>query len=197
MDIPEYIIRAAKEYSGGKADLFDAFIAGFKATRQPKAKNITMTIEQEQLFEESWECYGRKGNKAQAKKVWSEIAVSTLPIIMAHIKAYVASRERRFTKDFERYLRDGEYKNIVFNGNSVAFDPRQFDDANEYHPLEDGIFQTWDSKRKCLLFNGFIDQLNDGYTVDNRPDGATVAWQMYSWKWSKERKEWIKQMNYD
>lgn len=193
MSIPEYIIKAAREYSGDNELLFNAFIAGHKATKQPKTKHIVLSVEQETLFEQGWELYGRKGDKGKSKKEWAEIPVSSLPLILAHIKAYVASRERRYTKDFERYLRDGEFRKIVFNGNSVAFDPRQHEDDNEYHPLEDGIFQIWDKKRKCLLFNGFIDQLNDGYTADNRPDGAMVAWQMYSWKWSSQTKQWIKQ----
>ena len=193
MSIPEYIIKAAREYCGDDQSLFDAFIAGHKATKQPKTKHICLSSEQESLFEQGWELYGRKGSKALAKKVWLDIPVSSLPLILAHIKAYVASRERRFTKDFERYLRDEEYSKIVFNGNSVAFDPRSFDDGNEYHPLTDGIFQTWDEKRRCLLFNGFIEQLNDGYTADSRPDGATVAWQMYMWVWSSHDKQWIKQ----
>ena len=193
MSIPEYIINAAREYSGDNKMLFNAFIAGHKATKQPKSKNVILTVEQERLFEESWECYGRKGNKAQSKRAWADIAVSSLPLILAHIKAYVASRERRYTKAFERYLRDEEYNTIVFNGNSVSFDPRHYDEADGYHPIEDGIFQIWDSKRKCLLFNGFIDQLNDGYTAENRPDGAKVAWQMYSWIWNKEKKIWVKQ----
>lgn len=193
MAIPEYILKAAKEYCGDNQALFNAFIAGYKATRQPKAKHISLSTEQESLFERGWELYGRKGSKALSKKVWITIPVSRLPLILDHIKAYVASRERRYTKDFERYLRDEEYCKIVFNGNIVAFDPRHFDDGNEYHPHTDGIFQVWDSKRGCLLFNGFIEQLNDGYTSDNRPDGATVAWQMYKWKWSSHSKKWVSQ----
>lgn len=193
MAIPEYILKAAKEYCGDNQALFNAFIAGHKATRQPKAKHISLSTEQESLFERGWELYGRKGSKALSKKVWITIPVSRLPLILDHIKAYVSSRERRYTKDFERYLRDEEYCKIVFNGNIVAFDPRHFDDGNEYHPHTDGIFQVWDSKRGCLLFNGFIEQLNDGYTSDNRPDGATVAWQMYKWKWSSHSKKWVSQ----
>lgn len=64
---------------------------------------------------------------------------------------------------------------------------------NVYRPITDGIYQYWNEKRQCLMFNGYIDQLNDGYTKDNRPDGAKVAWQMYEWIWSSRIKEWIKQ----
>lgn len=64
---------------------------------------------------------------------------------------------------------------------------------NEYRPITDGIYQYWNEKRKCLMFNGYIDQLNDGYTDDTRPDGAKVAWSMYEWIWSSQKKQWIKQ----
>lgn len=193
MDIPEYIIKAAKEYSSGNDALFDAFIAGFKATRQPKAKHITLTCEQQSLFEQSWKCYGMKGNMAKAKKVWAGIPITSLPVILSHIKAYVGSREKKYTKDFERYLNDKEYHKIVFDGSRVVFDPRQFDIASEYRPMTDGIFQYWNNERQCLMFNGYIDQLNDGYTDDTRPDGAKVAWSMYEWIWSSRTKQWIKQ----
>ncbi len=191
MSIPEYIIKAAREYSGNNEDLFNAFIAGFKATRQPKTKNIVLSVEQEQAFEQCWESYGRKGNKAKAKQEWSEIPATSMPVILAHIKAYVGSREKRFQKDFERYLKDGEYNKIVFNGNLISFDPLLFD-ADEYTPKADGIFQRWNPVRRCLEFNGYISMLDDGYNDDNRPDGATIASQQYEWRWSKEKKEWIK-----
>ena len=64
---------------------------------------------------------------------------------------------------------------------------------NEYRPVTDGVFQYWNEKRQCLMFNGYIDQLNDGYTDDTRPDGAKVAWSMYEWVWSSQTKQWIKQ----
>lgn len=65
------------------------------------------------------------------------------------------------------------------------------DNPEEYHPLTDDIFQTWNEERKCLRFNGDLAHLNDGYTDDNRPDGAMVSWGMYSWKWNKAKKQWI------
>lgn len=193
MSIPEYIINAAKEYSNGNENLFNAFIAGYKATRQPKSKNITLSCEQEKAFDSCWKEYGRKGNKALAKRIWADIPISSLAIISKHITAYVGSREKRFTKDFERYLKDGEYNKIVFNGNNIIFDPTQADNIDEYIPKTDGIFQYWDDANKVLRFNGDIANLDDGYTSDNRPDGATVSWGMYSWKWSKQNKEWRKQ----
>ena len=193
MAVPEYIIKAANEYSKGDVKLFNAFIAGHKATRQPQTKFISLCNEQETAFEQCWVLYGRKGSKAQAKREWAKMPTSSIPLVLSHIKAYVGSREKKYQKDFERYLRDRIFETVVMDGNRIVYDPEQLSNATEYRPISDGIFQFWDDKRKCLMFNGYIDQLNDGYTKENRPDGAKAVWQMYSWIWNAERKEWVKQ----
>ena len=208
MSIPKYILKAADEYvdlhTKRHNDLFGgidsqtcemvrkAFLAGYEATKQGKSSDVVMDANQEQMFDDSWKAYGKKGNKAMAKRQWVSIPASSYPVILGHIKAYVGSREKRFTKDFERYLKEKEYTKIVFQGNQPIFDPFQYDKAEEYHPLTDGVFQWWDENEKCLHFNGQIDMLDDGYTADNRPNGAKVKWQMYSWIWNSTTKEWIK-----
>ena len=194
--IPEYILKAAKEYRdshGGSEALFDAFIAGHKATRQPKTKDIVLSPEQNRLFEECWDAYGKKGNKGKAKECWSKIPLTSLPLILTHIKIYVSSRQRGFQKDFERYLKEKVYTTNIVTNAGVLYDSEKDSVPDEYRPTTDGIFQYWNAKRKCLMFNGYIDQLNDGYTDDNRPDGAKVAWSMYEWVWSRQNKQWIKQ----
>lgn len=72
------------------------------------------------------------------------------------------------------------------------YDESEKHDPNEYHPLTDGMFQVWMEKENYLRFDGQINSLNDGYTADTRPDGATVGWQMYRWVWSKDQKRWNK-----
>ena len=166
--IPEYILKAAKEYQkvhGGS----------------------------EALFDECWKAYGKKGNKGKSKEVWSKIPLTSLPIILTHIKIYVSSRQRCFQKDFERYLKEKVYTTNIVTNEGVLYDSEKDIFPDEYRPTTDGIFQFWNSERKCLMFNGYIDQLNDGYDKDNRPDGAKVAWGMYEWIWSSQTKEWIKQ----
>ena len=65
---------------------------------------------------------------------------------------------------------------------------------NEYRPLEFGVQQKWNPVRKCLeVPTPYHSMLNDGYTNDNRPDGAMISWQMYMWKWSADKKVWIEQ----
>ncbi len=198
MAIPEYILRSADEYckslSGAKRELvYNAFIAGHKATRQPKVKNVALSEEQEKLFIECWDSYKNKGNKAKAKLEWQKLSEEETHLVLPHLKVYVASRERCYLKDFERYLHDKVFTTVIVKGNDTIYNPEHFANEQEYRPTTDGIFQFWDSERKCLMFNGYIDQLDDGYTKDNRPDGAKVSWSMYEWVWNRQKKEWVKQ----
>ena len=133
------------------------------------------------------------GSKAKSLEYWKKLSGKEQEQVLPHVKAYVSSREKCYQKDFERYLRDKTFKTVVVKGNNTIYDPERFTNNEEYRPLTDGVFQIWDEERKCLLFNGYIDQLNDGYTSDNRPDGAKVSWNMYEWIWSSQKKEWVKQ----
>ena len=158
-----------------------------------KKKEKNNKKEKDEKFEECWLAYNRKGSKAKAFEYWNKLSDADKALVLPHIKVYVSTRERVYQKDFERYLRDKIFKTIIVKGNDTIYDPEQFTNKEEYRPITDGVFQIWNPERKCLLFNGFIDQLNDGYTADTRPDGARVAWQMYEWVWSSRTKEWIKQ----
>ena len=145
------------------------------------------------IFEEVWLAYNRKGSKKKSLEQWLKLTDEERNKILPHVKAYVSSRERIYQKDFERYLRDKVFNEVVVKGNDTIYDPEHFKNKNEYRPTTDGIFQYWNDNRKCLMFNGYIDQLNDGYSDEERPDGAKVAWGMYEWVWSSRTKEWVKQ----
>lgn len=160
---------------------------------EEKKKKEKIKKEKDEKFEECWLAYNRKGSKAKALEYWNKLSDADKALVLPHIKVYVSTRERVYQKDFERYLRDKIFKNIIVKGNDTIYDPEQFTNKEEYRPITDGVFQIWNPERKCLLFNGFIDQLNDGYTPDTRPDGAKVAWNMYEWVWSSQKKEWVKQ----
>lgn len=126
MAIPQYIIDAAREYRdnhGGSEALFDAFVAGHKATKNPKAKNVALTVEQETAFKECWEAYRQKGSMAKAKVEWLNLSMFDTDMILPHIRAYVSSRERIYQKDFERYLKEKLFLSAVFKGNDKIYDP--------------------------------------------------------------------------
>lgn len=74
------------------------------------------------------------------------------------------------------------------------FPEPEITDANEYCPVVDGIFTTWDDEEKCVrLSNNNIEGFCDGYSEENRPDGATVKYGMYTWKWSSGKVKWVRQ----
>jgi DNA-binding Lrp family transcriptional regulator len=161
-----------------------------KSKREKKEKDNNISFAD---FEVCWKAYNRKGSKKKSLEQWQKLTDEERKRVLPHVKAYVSSRDKQFQKDFERYLRDKVFDEVIIKGNETVYDPEKFEKTNEYRPTTDGFFQYWDDKRQCLMFNGYIDQLNDGYTADTRPDGARVAWQMYEWVWSSRTKEWIKQ----
>lgn len=71
------------------------------------------------------------------------------------------------------------------------------DATNEYAPATDGAI-AWNEARKCYIyFNMFFGYIPDGYTDDNRPDGATIminnSCQILTW--CKNEKKWMEKGN--
>lgn len=146
-----------------------------------------------QEYENDFILYGRKGSKKNGYNRWKDLTEDEKTKMRKHIPYYLQSNDRQYLKDFEGYINQRQFESPVYKGSELLFDPVQLESPSVYSPLTDGILQWWDDKEKCLHFNGYIDMLDDGYTADNRPDGAKVKWQMYSWIWSSTTKEWIKQ----
>jgi len=146
-----------------------------------------------QEYENDFNLYGRKGSKKNGYNRWKDLTEDEKTKMRKHIPYYLQSNDRQYLKDFEGYINQRQFESPVYKGSELLFNPVQLESPSVYSPLTDGILQWWDDKEKCLHFNGYIDMLDDGYTADNRPDGAKVKWQMYSWIWSATNKEWIKQ----
>ena len=163
----------------------------YKDNKDTEEEESNDSKKKDELFESCWKAYRRKGSKAKALTYWKKLKEEEREKVMPHIQVYVSSREKQYQKDFERYLRDKTFNEIIVKGNDTIYDPLKVENPNDYHPLTDDVFQTWNEERKCLRFNGDLNHLNDGYTDDTRPDGAMVSWGMYSWKWSKELKKWV------
>jgi hypothetical protein len=76
------------------------------------------------IFERCWIAYQRKGAKKVAKAQWDKLPTECWEQAEKHIPYYVASRERQFCKDFERYLRDRVFENPVYDRrNELIYDP--------------------------------------------------------------------------
>lgn len=154
-------------------------------------KKRNVTLKDDAMFEECWKEYKRKGHKNKAKPYWDKLPQGERERIMPHIKAYVSTRERSYQQDFERYLRDKTYDTVVYERNNVVYDPEMFTN-NEYRPfLGENIF--WDKTRNIHVFFGDVETLYDGYTSENRPNGAKVFQNAYTFVWDSTIKKWVKQ----
>ena len=146
----------------------------------------------DELFEECWKAYRRKGSKSKAKSYWNKLKKDEKNRVLDHIKAYVSARDINYQQDFERYLRDKTFDSLVIKGNDVLFDPTCATDT-EYHPF--GNYSIlYDDISKQYIYIGYYDgRMSDGYTDDNRPDGATII--LNSGRgtiiWSKAEQKWI------
>ena len=93
-------------------------IMGLEAPKpEKKAK------EKDELFEDAWILFNRKGSKKKASEQWRKLTEDEKKAAIKHIPMYVSTRELQFQKDFERYLRDKCFNNIVFHKGTVIFDP--------------------------------------------------------------------------
>lgn len=79
--------------------------------------------DKDESFEEAWLLYRRKGSKKIASEQWAKMSQKEKDTAMKHIVAYVGSRELQYQKDFERYLRDKCFNNVVYDKQFVIFDP--------------------------------------------------------------------------
>lgn len=74
-------------------------------------------------FEESWKLYRRKGSKKKAYEQWLKLTEEEQLKAQEHIKAYVESvSDIKYQKDFERYLRDKCFLNVVYKDGKTIFD---------------------------------------------------------------------------
>lgn len=169
-----------------------------KDTDNKEKKKEEKEINKE-LFEQCWIAYRRKGKKGKSLPYWKKLTESEKQMVLPHIKAYVTSRELQYQQDFERYLRDKTFTTIVFLKNRVIYDPTKLDKkdkANEvYMPLTDGAL-SWNNYYNCFMYVGYWDGVHipDGYTDDNRPNGATITLNNGRGviSWDSETKKWNK-----
>lgn len=159
-------------------------IVGYLSARAPK----------KELFEECWVAYKRKGSKKKALEYWKKLTDEEKTRVMPHITHYVLSRDRQYQKDFERYLRDRTFNDVVSSGNSILFDPQRFT-SGKYEPNGKTIWFNESTQSYWSTDNFYYGTLDDGYTDDNRPDGASITLNNARGTvvWSAVDRKWIKQ----
>lgn len=162
--------------------------------KKDKDKSLSKSASDMELFEKCFIAYRRKGKKGKSLPYWKKLTESEKQMVLPHIKVYVTSRVLQYQQDFERYLRDKTFLTIVYQGNRILFDPAKEGADSQYMP-QTGFDINWDETNKCYMYvgywNGFIP---DGYTDDNRPDGATITLNngRGTVTWDVKTKTWIK-----
>lgn len=156
--------------------------------------NVTVEDDKKDLFERCWIEYRRKGSKKKAKEYWDKLGDEDRRAVLPHIRAYVSTRELKYQKDFERYLRDKIFYSVVFNNNTVSYDPSKYENKEEYRPSGFGIWRD-DETGEYHCWANFDGSLFDGYADEERPDGAkivlnnargTIVWNCLTKKWEKK-----------
>lgn len=173
----EYILVASKTSDTEKVRLGKIMAQENKEDcdiNENKKKEKTIDKKKE-LFEECWIAYKRKGSKKVSFEQWCKLSDKEKESVMQHIKAYTQVRERVYQKDFERYLRDKVFTSVVYSGNNVVYDPTKDDFCdNVYRPICGGALSWNDYYQKYMYVGNFDGFISDGYTDENRPDGATI-----------------------
>jgi hypothetical protein len=74
-------------------------------------------------FEDLWRAYRRKGSKKKALEQWNKLTLAEQMQVESHMPAYVESvSDVKYQKDFERYLRDKCFLNVVYKDGNAIFD---------------------------------------------------------------------------
>lgn len=85
-------------------------------------------------FEFAWLLYRRKGSKKKSLEQWVKLTDEEKETAKGHIPAYIESvSDVKYQKDFERYLRDKCFNNVVYKNNRIVYDAH---DAREEHAKE-------------------------------------------------------------
>lgn len=144
------------------------------------------------LFEKCWQAYRRKGSKAKAKPYWNKLSEEEKQRVLPHIKVYVSVRDLTYQKDFERYLRDKIFDTVIVNGKDIVYDPTCRIEA-EYHPYGNTSIMYDEINNRYIYVAYSYSMIADGYTDDERPDGAVLVLNSGrgTLTWSKAERKWI------
>lgn len=150
------------------------------------------------LFEKCWVAYRRKGSKKKSLEYWRKLSDNEREQVLPHVKAYTTARDIQYQKDFERYLRDKVFTTVVYQNNTVIYDPSRVDgtDANRVYMPSVGGLLSWNEYYKKYIYVGYYTgYIADGYTDETRPDRAeillnngrgTIMWNATNKRWEKE-----------
>lgn len=139
--------------------------------KSKKEESRESTIDSSCLFNQCWEIYRRKGSKKLSEVQWKKIPTEDYTKIPSAIKKYVESRDVVYQKDFERYLRDKNYQDVIYDkSGNVIYDPSK--NTYAYYPtLSNEIIKN---DKGFIYFGATTDNITDGYTNEERPNGSVL-----------------------
>lgn len=143
------------------------------------------------LFETCWLAYRRKGKRGKAYPYWKKLSEKEKTQVLPHIRAYTQTRELQYQQDFERYLRDKTFMSLVFQNSTVIYDPTRFE-KGVYTPQGRTIWFNEETKSYWSTYNFYDERIYDGYTDEERPDGAEITLNNArgTYKWNSNNKKW-------
>mgnify|MGYP004446561227 CR=1 FL=1 len=96
-----------------------------EAHKQPNKRVLSKDDERviEDSFASVWASYGRKGSRAQALSIWKKMGETQRSSCAQAIPFYCEARELQYRKDFQRYLKDADYDNVIFSKGTILYDP--------------------------------------------------------------------------
>jgi hypothetical protein len=117
--------------------------------KEERDKSLSKKEKKDELFEQCWKEYRRKGSKAQAKVQWAKLKTEDRNTMLQHIQAYVSTRELQYQKDFERYLKLRLFDTIVISNDKVVYDPSKSENLFTNNDNEKTT-----TKNDTLIING-------------------------------------------
>lgn len=109
----------------------DCYREAYEQANEEIAKEEKPKASKDEDFEFAWLLYRRKGSKKKSLEQWVKLSDEERETAKGHIPAYIESvSDIKYQKDFERYLRDKCFNNVVYKNNRILYD------GNEAKPIE-------------------------------------------------------------
>ena len=104
----------------------DCYREAYEQANEEIAKEEKPKASKDEGFESAWLLYRRKGSKKKSLEQWSRLTDEERETAKGHIPAYIESvSDVKYQKDFERYLRDKCFNNVVYKNNRIVYDANE------------------------------------------------------------------------
>lgn len=174
------------------ADCINNNINNNVVEEKERDKSLYKKVGKDELYEECWKAYRRKGSKKVAKTHWVKLKDDERQKVKIHIPYYVsAASDRNYQKDFERYLRDRIFETPVYKNNQLVYDPEN-GSTGAYHPFGNNSIIWSDVHKHYIIMSPPEWGVADGYKDAERPQGAELWYQNQKYTWDKQKALWQK-----